>query len=395
MRNFRFLKQFVCIALVFTLCFAFFGQSSKTIIKTEAKTIAEYEAEIKRLQEQKKATDAKIKETRGDVAKEKENQAAITKQISNTQQLMAALEAKIKKLDSEIAITQEKLNQQEAAIKKGIADFELRLRAMYLSGNDSVASILLGSTDFYDMLMKLELCKRVAKHDNDTIDNLIKMKNEIQTTKADLEAKKADQLASKNEFSTNLKELNALSAESKDAIQDLKDQEAAYSAQSAALRKKQEAAQDAVDRLMAERNSSMGKYVGGEFTWPVPGYYRITSYFGEKDYSIRTKPHTGIDIASSGIFGKPIVASNAGIVVDAKYSSYGYGNHITIDHGGGYQSLYGHCTSLAVSAGQYVKKGQVIGYVGSTGLSTGPHLHFGIMKDGSWVNPRNYFTYIG
>jgi len=124
----------------------------------------------------------------------------------------------------------------------------------------------------------------------------------------------------------------------------------------------------------------------GTFAWPVPYTRNITSYYGPRWGSY----HYGIDIASSGVYGQAIVASDGGTVTWAGWDSSGYGYYVVIDHGNGYSTLYGHCSNVYVTRGQYVSQGQTIAAVGSTGWSTGPHLHFEIRQNGSKMNPLNY-----
>lgn len=124
----------------------------------------------------------------------------------------------------------------------------------------------------------------------------------------------------------------------------------------------------------------------GRFMWPVPYTRNITSGYGYRWGSF----HSGIDIAAGGCYGKAIVASDSGTVTWAGYDSSGYGNYVIINHGNGYSTLYGHCSSLYVSRGQHVGKGQTIAAIGSTGYSTGPHLHFEVRSGGSRLNPNNF-----
>ncbi len=132
--------------------------------------------------------------------------------------------------------------------------------------------------------------------------------------------------------------------------------------------------------------SSYQTSASGSFMWPLPYTRNITS-----GYEMRWgRMHTGIDISSAGVYGQSVVASDSGVVTWAGYDSSGYGNYVIIDHGNGYQTLYGHCSSLAVSKGQSVSKGQTIAYVGSTGYSTGPHLHFEVRSGSSRLNPMNF-----
>ena len=123
------------------------------------------------------------------------------------------------------------------------------------------------------------------------------------------------------------------------------------------------------------------------FRWPLPGYSTITSGFGSRWGS----NHTGIDISGGGVYGSPIVAAEAGTVVVAA-THWSYGNYVIVDHGGGYTTLYAHMSSIGCSVGDYVTKGQTIGYVGSTGESTGPHLHFEVRINGTAQNPQNYVS---
>ena len=162
----------------------------------------------------------------------------------------------------------------------------------------------------------------------------------------------------------------------------------------------QAAAEAAEEKLQEEIRAALAgkgdeEFVGGEWLWPVNGYYGITSKFGYRYHPLTGvyKMHTGVDVAGSGINRKPIRAANSGTVLKAGYN-VGYGNYVVIDHGGGYTTLYGHASSLAVSAGQKVSRGDTIAYVGSTGYSTGPHLHYEIIQNGERKNPLSFYSHI-
>ena len=142
-------------------------------------------------------------------------------------------------------------------------------------------------------------------------------------------------------------------------------------------------------------DGSATEFTGGNFAWPVPGYNIITTTFGFVYYLVNPNgsPHTGCDIAGANIFGKPIVAAEAGTVIGAGDNAGGYGNYVMIDHGkctddnNNYISLYGHASALAVEAGQHVEKGDIVAYVGSTGNSTGPHVHYEMRINGKITDP--------
>ena len=268
---------------------------------------------------------------------------------------------------------------------------------MYLSGNDSVASILLGSTDFFDMLMKLELIERVADHDNAVIDNLIALKNEYEATKLQYETDKTSLEATKQEYETNLTNLNGLYDESAAMIAFKKSQEIQYINMTAEQKKAEEEAEKALEAKIREEQMKNNAVFNGAFLWPLPNYSYISSYFGWRTLYGKPDYHRGIDISGSYVYGKPIVASAAGKVIIAftnDIPGYSYGKYVVIDHGTfngiKYSTVYGHASKLAVKVGDYVKGGQTIAYVGSTGSSTGAHLHFEIREDGERINPLKY-----
>ena len=133
-------------------------------------------------------------------------------------------------------------------------------------------------------------------------------------------------------------------------------------------------------------SSDSGSYYGSGFIWPLPHTHNITSYMGER----WGRMHCGIDIAGGDDYGQPIIAADSGTVIWSGNDGGGYGNYVMIDHGNGYVTVYGHASELACSTGDYVSQGQVIAYVGSTGNSTGPHLHFEIRYDGEYLNPLDF-----
>jgi len=151
------------------------------------------------------------------------------------------------------------------------------------------------------------------------------------------------------------------------------------------------AARDAAQEELRNEFAASGGldgFVGGSWMWPVPGYRSISSGYGYRNIFGYREFHTGIDIPAAE--RTPIKATNSGVVTVASYQSTGYGNRVIVDHGGGYKSLYAHCYSLAVKVGDYVVQGDTIAYVGSTGLSTGNHLHFEIRVNDQYVDPTPY-----
>lgn len=386
------------------------------------------EAELKDLNEKMDELDDKIYETRNDIKKEKENQEYISEQIETTEEYIRTLDeliedyeadietlnGVIKERETDISDTEALIESQKLEIDENIEIYKKRLRALYLSGNDSVASILLGSTDFFDMLMKIELVTRVARYNNSLIEDLVEMKNTFENTKVELENKKTDLenarldvIAKKAEvellltdWHSQLSNLEALYAESKATIKELQEEKEAYEENKEEIEEEAEKLEEEIQAIIREeaRKEYMGDLEEGMFLWPVPGYYYISSHYGYR----WGKLHKGIDIAGSGIKGAEITAANSGTVIFVTNSckhNYGkkkscgcgggYGRYCIVDHGGGYTTLYAHATDIIVKEGDKVQTGDVLGYVGSTGYSTGYHLHFEIRIDGKAKDPED------
>lgn len=437
-------RAFTCIIAVALALGVFSGVTSTDVIKTSASKISEAKEKVEQYQAQQDEYDKQIKETEDDIAKEEENQKAIQKQMDTVQKTIqslddyiAELQANIDNLNTQIAETQKLVDTKKAEIDTGISNFKKRLRAMYIAGNDSYTSIILGAEDFYDVLMKVELVKRVANHDNKMIDELIVIKNEYEAAEKKLEEQKSavekekatydKQKKEKTKQREKLKKLYAKSAEAQKALEEdkavyekkkseiAKEQEVAEAkwaklVEEAKKRAEEEAARKAAEAAAASQNNDTpsgntdrtqggSSTVTGNFAWPVPGFYNITYGVGWRWGAY----HAGIDIASSGIRGAQIVASDAGTVVQAENScphdygksgscgcGGGYGRYAIVDHGNGYMTLYGHMENCIVSVGQSVNQGQTLGYVGSTGFSTGAHCHFEVRLNGAAQNPENY-----
>lgn len=383
-------KRCFAIMLIFAICFIAIPKADVTKIDTEAKTIEELEKEIDQLKKKQQEYKSMISSLGSDITKEKQKQAAISNQINTTQSLIDTLNTQIETLEANISDQERKIADQEEKIDAQIQAFQQRVRAMYLAGNDSVAAVLLGSTDFFDMLMKLELIERVSEHDNNMINDLIALKNDYEATKASLEENKKSLESSRAEYNDNLENLNQLYDQSAEMIEFKKKQQQQYANLSEEKRKAIQKAEEEVQRILAEEANKNGGYYNGIFIWPLPGYKYISSPYGWRTLYGKADFHRGIDITGADVNGKPIVAAAPGKVVIAKTGHISYGNYVAISHGSGYITLYAHASSLNVSVGQYVKAGDVIAYVGSTGNSTGPHLHFEIQLNGQLVNPQNY-----
>jgi murein DD-endopeptidase MepM/ murein hydrolase activator NlpD len=258
-------------------------------------------------------------------------------------------------------------------------------------GDVSYLEMLFSAKNFGDLVDKIEIIQEISQHDKNIFDKMEATRLEIEAARDEIAALKEEQENSKAELTSQKSALDKKQQEQKAYMKELENDAAAYQK----VIDQADAAMESLRRSISGSLSTASRgraYVGGEFTWPTPSCYYITSNFSPRRKNPVTgiyKRHTGTDIGAA--YGASIVAANSGTVTLAGWNS-GYGNCVVIDHGGGRATLYGHMSSIGVSKGQTVTKGQQIGLVGSTGNSTGPHLHFEILINGSAVDPMQYFN---
>ncbi len=342
----------------------------------------------KDLAAEKKRIEAEIQSIKSEKKMAIQQKWAIDKLIDTTEQEIENAQALVSEYTILIADQQV---QYEAAVKAQgdkQARFLDRVRIMEEAGETSYISILMNSSNFSDMLGRVSIVAEIAEYDQKVIEDLKIAKDKIARAKVELESQKVEQQETMQLLTQRQSELVAQYQASDKLIADMEANQKQYEQDYEEARKAEDEMQAQIAKLQAElaRKSKKG-YVGGDFGWPVPGYPNVSSEYGYRKHPIlkTQKLHTGMDIAAPT--GTTIVAANAGTVIVAKYNG-GYGNCVVIDHGGGFATLYGHNSKLLVKTGQEVKKGQKIALCGSTGLSTGPHCHFEVIKDGKRVNPR-------
>lgn len=320
--------------------------------------------------------------------KEKKTVASQVAQLDNklqlTEQRLDNVEQQLTTLESQIVITKRELDRAttDAAGQKEL--LKKRVRVMYETGSVGYLAVILDATSFGDFISRVDFLKKIVDYDLNLLKNMKLYRDTVAQKKAQLQSEVDEQEAIRKEVAEQKEQVAQAKADRSKAlselVKDLKEldkQEDELLAESKEIEKK----------IIALQSSS--KYVGGKLEWPVPGYYRITSQFGYRIHPIlKTKKyHTGLDIAVPA--GTAVHAANDGTVI---YSGYygGYGYAVIIDHGGQLSTLYAHNSKLLVKEGEKVKKGQVISMSGSTGLSTGPHLHFEVRKNGSPIDPNPY-----
>ena len=309
--------------------------------------------------------------------------------ISRAEGEIEVLRLQLKETEQKVSDTQLQLNDLEGQINKQNISLAERLRAMYKNGDVGILSVLFGSSDMTEFITNLNMVQRIYKSDAELIERLNNQYQEVlkrKTELADLQETLKEQQAELNErkfaLDRDMKNSRALRSQVEKntvALEQMIDD----------LNKKAEELKEEILKMQ-----SSGQYTGGRMCWPSAASSRVTSPFGYRIHPIYGgyKFHTGIDIGAS--WGTEILAANSGKVMQVVINpgSTGYGTYVMIDHGGGIVTLYAHCSSILVSKGQYVARGQAIALVGSTGASTGPHLHFEVRIDGEYQDPLQFVT---
>ncbi len=375
----KFFTAFCAVTMAFLLVFGLVhpiiaSANAQSDFNDAQQKLNEINNEIAGLKDKKKKQQAQKDNAKTQINLVKNQISALNKDISETNTLLSE--------------KQRQLEQKKADIRRTDALFKERLKAMYIMRSGGTLSTVLAVDSFSELLTATDTLQRISVADTELLKYLDEEKKAIETEEAEIQ----EQL---NALVEKQGTLENKQAELAGYMQTLDSQLSETAAQQKAAEETQAdvyaeylAAKQALEAEFASSGNT--SYVGGEWIWPVPSNGHISSPFGWRTLYGVADNHIGIDISTGSgtwIYNKPIVASNSGVVTKAVYGTTGYGRYIIIDHGGNNFTLYGHCNSLAVNVGDYVIQGQTIAYVGSTGNSTGPHLHFEIRLNGTPVDP--------
>lgn len=365
------------------------------VVPASAVTQAEIDA-MKEEANSLKQQQEEIQEQLDSLAADRENAMArktlLEQQINATRAEISSIAAQISKYDELIAQKQTELDEAEAEEQAQYELFCERVRYMEEQGEVSYWSILFSSKDFADLLDNAMMVEEIMDYDNQVMDQLIALREQIEEDKAELETARQEQQDAKAEQEAAQANLQAQESEVDALLSQISNQEDELEAREAQLRAASDAATAeiaAAERELAAQIANVPSESG--FLWPLPGRYNLSSLFGSRKHPITGKAnnHTGIDIPASS--GTSILAAKSGVVTTSTYNN-SYGNYVVVSHSDGTSTLYAHMVRRNCSKGDTVSQGQVIGYVGTTGSSTGNHLHFEVRVNGSRVDPINYFT---
>lgn len=383
-----------------------------------SKAIEDAKKKVSSMEEEKKKVESALKELEG----KKSDTAAYVKELDRN---LSALAGELTKLEGDISRKEEQIEEAKAELEtakvtenRQYEDMKLRIQYMYENGQTGLLESMMQSESIAELLNRAEYASQITSYDRKMLEEYRKTRQEValkeealktehqelltlqDSTKAKQSSVKTLMASKEAELASYETKIASAQGEIDQYNADIKAQEEHMARVEAEIRRKEEEARKAEEARRAEEAKKNQSSAGGDstvkkgntnFIWPCPASGRISSAFGDRSSPTEgaSTNHKGIDIPAPS--GSSIVAAADGKVVISTYS-YSAGNYIMIDHGGGLTTVYMHCSQLLVKEGETVKQGQTIAKVGSTGYSTGPHLHFGVRSGGSYVNPSGYVS---
>lgn len=399
--KFTMIRRITALGLILVLAAGIPIQASSA----STEKVTEDAASTKSLQEaqdEKAQLEKALKEAQGTIEDLKDSKGDIESKVTELNQQLMDISARITDLENQLTAKSEDIQETKDELAgakereaQQYADMKVRIQFMYENRQTSYLEALLSSRNISEFLNSADYIAQIQSYDRqklteyqDTVESIVNLEAQLEQEYTDLEALKSTVESNKATVAAMMRQKESELADISGDIEDAQSDADYYAAEIQA----QEELIAAIKRAEAEKAAAGVEehpYTGGAFRWPCPSSTRVTS-----DYGTRVSPmsgassnHKGIDIGASA--GADIIAAADGTVTAASYSSAA-GNYVMIDHGGGLYTVYMHASSLLVSPGQTVSAGDVIAKVGSTGISTGSHLHFGVSLNGSYVSPWSY-----
>lgn len=364
--------------------------------------LAVSQAEIDALEEQRDALKAERESMQADIDALKNEQAGILEQKRALDEQNEVYRQELELIEEQVSLYTRLVDEKAAELEKATADeaeqlaiYKQHVRAMEENGEYTYLSIIFGSKSLSQLMSNLDMIGEIMDADKRIYDqytaareNAEEIKAEYETTLSALADKQAEYEAEKADLEAKIAEANDMIAQLEEEINTNYDLYLEVLAQ-------EEALESDIQNMIAEmeRQEAANSITStGTYIWPLPGYSPGSAY-GWRMHPIyhEMRFHAGEDIGAPS--GTPILAADSGMATVIPDNGNGYGNYIMINHGGGRVTLYAHMSGFAISNGETVSQGQVIGYVGSTGNSTGPHLHFEVRVNGATTDPKSYFNF--
>ena len=369
-----FIYSFLVVVILFNFTVVFADAKVDELKKKKDSTTQEIEQKKKEM----KALEGQTKDVSAEIEKlDKEMDLAVVE--------LDKVKEDLKELNINIDKTVKELEEAEENIKEKQDVFNSRLKVMYKNGSVGYLEVLLSSANIGDFLSRKEMIQSIANHDVDLLKYMKEQRNIINKKNTELRAQRVSVEAIRSQMEKREMDLAKATRSKENLMRGLEKDLNTAEKEHDNLNKLAKS----IESEIVKRQRVTAPYSGGTMGWPVPGHTRISSPFGNRIHPIfnTNKFHSGIDIPAPT--GTNVVAASDGTVI---YSGTlgGYGKAIMVDHGGGVVTLYGHNSSLSVGEGARVSRGSVIARVGSTGYSTGPHVHFEVRKNGSYVDPISW-----
>ena len=399
--KFTMIRRITALGLILVLAAGIPIQASSA----STEKVTEDAASTKSLQEaqdEKAQLEKALKEAQSTIEDLKDSKGDIESKVTELNQQLIDISARITDLENQLTAKSEDIQETKDELAgakereaQQYADMKVRIQFMYENGQTSYLEALLSSRNISEFLNSADYIAQIQSYDRqklteyqDTVESIVNLEAQLEQEYTDLEALKSTVESNKATVAAMMRQKESELADISGDIEDAQSDADYYAAEIQA----QEELIAAIKRAEAEKAAAGVEehpYTGGAFRWPCPSSTRVTS-----DYGTRVSPmsgassnHKGIDIGASA--GADIIAAADGTVTAASYSSAA-GNYVMIDHGNGLTTLYGHCSQLQARVGQTVQAGDIIALSGSTGRSTGPHLHFEVRVNGERTNPRAY-----
>ncbi len=366
----------------------YFASPKSIQAQTLEEELEQYQKEREETQEKIKDVEKQEKEYISQVNEVESQLTGALSELDALNQRLADAKSEVDKATIELVLKEEELKRIEDELEGKVKILNDRVTAIYKNGGSNIMEILLKAQDFLDFISKLKLMNLFAEQDTENVQSIKEKRDATIGIKKSIIDLREDQ----KEYKSNVEKLVAQAEEKANEINGIYDEKQKLLKNTTAnkkaliqLEKQLEIKEAEVTRIL--ESYKYGSAPSGKFAWPVAG--RMISGFGMRYHPILgyNRFHSGIDIAAG--YGTLVKAADGGQVVQAGYFG-GYGYSIMLYHGGGFATWYAHLSSINVAMGQMVQRGQVIGLVGSTGLATGPHLHFEVRINGAPQDPYNY-----
>lgn len=383
----------VCFALSCAMLFATAACcfNAPEVAAADTDTLSQLQQQSREIEDRQSEIDKKLEQARQDIENQQKLKEALDEKISAVEDKIDNLNQTVGEYNSQINSLQAEIDRKEAEIADDYEKLKQRLKIIYMSGDVSSLEIILGAKDFTDFIDKVNLVRFLGAADEELITNLQVSVAEINADKKTLEASRQRVKEEKQELENNRQELERLQRECDELISDLQENQQNLTEENEKYEQEKQELEGKITQWFKDYLSSSKTDIfpsdtaAGTYAWPAPYCTVVTTEYGEDG-------HKGIDMACDGsAYGLPVVAAQDGTVVNVNRTDEwgsGWGYYLMIDHGGGFATLYAHCSVIVAEAGESVQKGQIIGYIGNTGRSYGAHLHFECWYNGSRYNPR-------